>query len=98
MSHPEEAATTPSHLERGTLRSGRAAGVPTCPGLSSDVVDSTRRFWSQRTGQHVSDEDAREAIRNVSAFFDLLASWEDAANAEPDQNQPPECVHIGTTD
>jgi len=50
-------------------------------GLSQDVVEDTRRFWQARTGERVSDEDAREAVRNVTAFFDLLARW-DADNGD----------------
>ena len=51
------------------------------PGLSADVVQETARFWEARTGQHVTDEDAREAIRNTASFFDLLASWDRDSNA-----------------
>lgn len=51
-------------------------------GLSPEVVAYTRRFWTEQTGQPVSDEDAREAIRNIAAFADLIADWERAA-AEP---------------
>ena len=48
-------------------------------GLSPEVVAYTRRFWEEQTGQPVSDEDAREAIRNIAAFADLIAAWERAA-------------------
>ena len=48
-------------------------------GLSADVVEQTRRFWTERTGEPVSEENAREAIRNIAGFFDLLASWEKSA-------------------
>ena len=34
----------------------------------------------------MSIEDAREAIRNVSAYFDLLARWERGANEEVSEN------------
>ncbi|MEN6640953.1 MAG: hypothetical protein ABFE08_00770 [Armatimonadia bacterium] len=59
-------------------------------GLSPDVVEQTRRFWEERTGKHVSEEDAREAIRNMSAFCDLLASWEKPTTATPTEATPEE--------
>ncbi|MHB8996174.1 MAG: hypothetical protein ACYC63_13085 [Armatimonadota bacterium] len=37
-------------------------------------------------GQETSDEDAVEAIQNITAFFDLLAEWDREAN--PDQEPP----------
>ena len=45
-------------------------------GLSQDVVKDTRRFWHERAGCPVSEEDAREVRRNVSAPFELLAEWD----------------------
>jgi len=45
-------------------------------GLSAAALADTARFWTERTGEHVSDEDAREAICNVAAFVDLLARWD----------------------
>jgi hypothetical protein len=52
--------------------------VQSSPEHSRVCLEATQRFWEERTGEHLSDEDAREAIRNVSAFIDLLASWERA--------------------
>ena len=48
--------------------------VQSSPEHSRVCLEATQRFWEERTGEHVSDEDAREAIRNVSAFIDLLAA------------------------
>jgi hypothetical protein len=45
-------------------------------GLAQDLVKNTCRFWQQRSGEYVSEEGAREAIRNVAALFDLLARWD----------------------
>ena len=56
-------------------------------GLSSEVVRETARFWEARTGQHVTDEDAREAIRNTASFFDLLASWDRDARAQATEDE-----------
>jgi hypothetical protein len=32
-------------------------------------------FWQRRTGQTLTDEDARQIVANVSGFFDRLQSW-----------------------
>ena len=53
---------------------------------SQEAIDETRRFWEARTGKKLTDENAVEAIRNITAFSDLLAEWEREAN--PD-NAPP---------
>ena len=45
-------------------------------GLSAAFLGETRRFWRERTGESVSEDDARQAIRNVASFLDLLASWD----------------------
>ncbi len=42
------------------------------------MPSSGQRFWEERTGEQVSDEDAREAVRSIAAFFDLLAEWDGA--------------------
>ncbi|MCX6630817.1 MAG: hypothetical protein NTW28_24640, partial [Candidatus Solibacter sp.] len=54
------------------------------PGPPAAAIEDTRRFWRERTGQRVSAEEAREAIGNVAALFDLLTRWDDSAvsNAE----------------
>lgn len=51
-------------------------------GLLSDVVDRTRHFWAERTRMQISDEDAREAIRNASALFSLLGEWDQQPEGE----------------
>ena len=39
-------------------------------------------FWSERSGQEFSQEDARQMVANVSGFFTVLAEWERRAKAE----------------
>lgn len=67
------------------------------PRSSSQEAVTTRLFWRDRTGHVLSEEDAREAVANVSSFFSLLATWdtsldlgdtEDAASQQ-EQNTPP---------
>jgi hypothetical protein len=52
-----------------------------------DIVSATQRFWADRTGNPVTPEDAREAIRNIAAYFDLLAEWE-AGGSESARDDP----------
>ncbi len=58
-------------------------------GTQPQLEAGTRRYWQARTGRAVSAEDAREAVANVSAFFDLLATWDKASEpAGPDVPEP----------
>ena len=41
-----------------------------------DILNQTIAFWSERSGQEFSQEDAREMVANVSGFFLVLAEWE----------------------
>ena len=41
-----------------------------------DIVAQTIAFWSERLGEEVSQEDARQMVVNVSGFFTVLAEWE----------------------
>jgi hypothetical protein len=41
-----------------------------------DIFNQTIAFWSERTGQEFSQEDAREMVANVSGFFTVLAEWQ----------------------
>ena len=40
------------------------------------LVAETARFWTQRTGEHISHDDASEIIQNVSRFFGILRKWQ----------------------
>jgi len=44
--------------------------------ISDEAIEATRDFWQKRTGKPISREDAREAISNITAFFDLLHEWD----------------------
>ena len=43
---------------------------------TQDILNQTIAFWSERSGQEFSQEDAREIVANVSGFFTVLAEWE----------------------
>jgi hypothetical protein len=48
----------------------------------SDIIEHTIAFWSERTRQPLSREDARQMLVNVTGFFQVLAEWERKASAE----------------
>jgi hypothetical protein len=50
-----------------------------------DIVIHTMAFWSERVGEEVSQEDARQMIVNVSGFFHVLAAWERRAKNRDDE-------------
>ena len=52
---------------------------------SEEFVGKTARFWSERTGEHVSLDDAREMIQNVTRFFGILKKWQQ----QKDENHSP---------
>ena len=49
---------------------------------TQDIINQTIAFWSERTEQEFSHEDAREMVANVSGFFTVLAEWEHRAKEE----------------
>ena len=57
-------------------------------GLSPEMTETTQRFWEKRTGEPVSEEDARETIRNVVGFFDLLDQWDRDVEHEEEHTTP----------
>lgn len=40
-----------------------------------DGLENARQFWEVHAGQSISQEEAREAIQNASAFATILAEW-----------------------
>ncbi len=47
-------------------------------GPSRHMLEDTRRFWTKRAAEQVSEENAREAVRGVTDLFTLLAQWDQA--------------------
>ena len=41
-------------------------------------IARTRQVWQPRLGRDLSDEDARQIMRNVTGVFGLLAEWSHA--------------------
>ena len=51
--------------------------------ITKNFIEESRTFLSKRRGQAVSHEEARESIRNVVGFFELLAKWRRKAEINP---------------
>ncbi len=43
------------------------------------LIEETKRFWQARTGESISDEDARQMIENITGFFKVLIEWDEKA-------------------
>jgi hypothetical protein len=41
-----------------------------------ELIARTVEVWQPRAQRHLSDEDARQIIQNLAAFFDLLQAWD----------------------
>jgi len=61
--------------------------------VSDDILEKTRRFWSERTGRAVSTEEAREAVANVVGFCQLLNEWDQHATEITDSHAT--CSAVG---
>ena len=49
------------------------------------LIEDTRTFWQARTSRKLTQEDARQAVENMSGFLGTLLRWAaaEAAGAEP---------------
>jgi hypothetical protein len=63
--------------------------------LTQDILNQTIAFWSERTGQEFSHEDAREMVANVSGFFTVLAEWQ--RRTTEDEGSDRLSIQIATT-
>jgi hypothetical protein len=46
------------------------------PNKEANAVENTVNFWNERYGIELSREDAKEAVRNIAGFFQVLSEWE----------------------
>ncbi len=49
------------------------------PTDKEQIIKETCEFWESRTGQSLTDEDAREIIENITGFFKIIAKWDSKA-------------------
>jgi len=45
-----------------------------------EFLKETRQFWEPFYQRELSDEDARQIIANIKAFFEILTEWDDDSN------------------
>lgn len=45
---------------------------------SPDLIEQTITVFQKRTGRVISEEDARQAVENISGFFRVLQNWAEA--------------------
>jgi len=45
------------------------------PKYSDELIVETRKVWEGRLGRHLTDEEARELIENITGFFRTLHGW-----------------------
>jgi hypothetical protein len=46
-----------------------------------DQVDQVISFWQPRAAKHLSHQDGREILGNISGFFAVLAEWQRAKDS-----------------
>jgi len=49
---------------------------------NDEAIQETQRFWSERTGGTVSEEDARQMLVNITKYFRILESWKATQQAQ----------------
>lgn len=55
--------------------------------LRKAFLRETGRFWEMYGDQKFTSEDAREAVENISGFFQLLAEWQAAERKAAEENR-----------
>jgi hypothetical protein len=51
-------------------------------------IDRTLDFWRKRTGQQLTNEDARQITLNMTRFFEILAEWDERDRKRPQSETP----------
>jgi hypothetical protein len=49
---------------------------------SPELIEQTVSIFESRTGRAMSEEDARQAVENISGFFRVLQEWAEAEEKE----------------
>jgi hypothetical protein len=67
--------------------------------LRDDLIKRTQQIWQPRLGRHLSCEDARQMIDNVSGFFAVVADWSRSERAIPaNDNESADGSSVSTTE
>lgn len=46
------------------------------------LLQEAVQFWQSRASRHLTTEDARQAIENITGFFETLERWDSTKSAE----------------
>jgi len=55
---------------------------------SSELIEQTISVFENRTGREISQEEARQAVENISGFFRVLQEWAEAEDKEDCEDWP----------
>lgn len=55
---------------------------------SSELIEQTISVFENRTGREISQEEARQAVENISGFFRVLQEWAEAESKEGGEELP----------
>jgi len=55
---------------------------------SPKLIQQTISVFESRTGRAISQEDARQAVDNISGFFKALQEWAEAEDMESCEDRP----------
>ena len=55
---------------------------------SPELIEQTVSVFENRTGRVISEEDARQAVENISGFFLVLQEWAEAEDEEGREDAP----------
>ena len=55
---------------------------------SPELIEQTISVFESRSGRVISDEDARQAVENISGFFRVLQEWAEAGDGKSCAESP----------
>jgi len=84
---PQGRLMTPERALPGLPLRGLFFWASTVKRHQPDIVNRTVTFWSERTEQTFSREDARQMLVNVTGFFAVLAEWNRKGREEERNNK-----------
>jgi hypothetical protein len=59
---------------------------PTRP-ANDNLIDTTIRVWQPRLRRDLSREEARQIIKDITGFFDVLSEWAEASTPANDNRK-----------
>ena len=60
---------------------------------SQELIEQTITVFESRTGRVISQEEARQAVENISGFFRVLQEWAESEGKEGCEDGP--CCRTG---